>query len=289
MLSRQTCAFALLAAALAAGPALAGQVTIKKPGTTGILVWGPPNGETPVLTVSNTSPSNKLGQVKLESGQNTLSIKTKGNTACKGITKETLLKREGYFYARGTLGVGTETAAWQTQVHESNNIDMISNEVSKTIQVPLAALKAAPQPFDPGALVMLKAHQSGDKLNYLRSDQSFTVQLPVRFEAVCKPYLRYKVKKQTVIEAGDSGGSIAYLFIPVRIDYQGDPDLIAFSPSVVQSPGQPGGAKPGFQAQPAESAPLGIAPAQPKAAVKPQRLGKDKAPARRQSGAAPRN
>lgn len=285
MLSRHACSLVLLAAALAAGPALAGQVTIKKPGTTGILVSGPSNADTPVLTVSNTSPSNKLGQVKLAASQSTLSIKMKGNTACKGVTKETLLKREGYFLARGTLGVGTEAAVWQTQVHESGNINLVSKEVSKTIQVPLAVLKAAPQPFDPGALVMIKANQSGNKLNYLRHNQSFTVQLPVRHEAVCKPYIRYKVKKQTVIEAGDSGGSIAYVLIPVRINYQGDPDLTAFSP-LTKAPGQPqpGGLKPAFQAQPAAPSSLGLAPARPTA--KPQRQGADKAPTRR---AAPRS
>ena len=207
-------------------------------------------GNLPVVTVRNVAVNKQLAKINLQPQSNTFQMKLKGEVECGGVYKNTVFQKKGYMFSEGRLGVGTiQNAYWEVAAGSSSNINKSTHAVTKTVNVPIAAFNGTAYALDVENYIMDKADQhaqnGGNKVDYLRKDHNYNVQVPIRFTADCPNYTRYKVNKQTVIESGDDFIT-ATRMATVRIAYKGDPNLqgnaiVAFQNSQAQQGGYDAG------------------------------------------------
>ncbi|MFT6558480.1 hypothetical protein [Sneathiella sp.] len=200
-------------------------------------------GTVPTITVRNTSANKQLSALSLQTEKNSIQIKMKGEVECGGTYFENYRKREGYAFKEGRLGVGTEEDIyWDVQAGTSNNINKSSHAITKTLTVNLAHFNGTEHEINAAAYVLQKANQhagnGGNKINYLRQDHVYNVKVPIRFQADCRKFTRYKIKKETVIESG-ADNIVATRLINVKIAYKGDKNLTgSLSAQLIPSQGQ---------------------------------------------------
>ncbi|MFC1684469.1 hypothetical protein ACFL0R_03230 [Pseudomonadota bacterium] len=202
--------------------------------------------DTPEVTVRNVANSNQMKDLQLSVQENQISVGVSGAVDCKGTVSESISKREGYYLSGGAFGVGRNALEMKEDLPSSSDINHISDMDAHTFIVPIGLLDNPELDVDPVEIVMAAANAAPSKIAYLRQDHTIDVNLPVRFEATCAAYTRYKIAKETVVE-GNQPKSYAIKEGKLRIHYQGDPDLQQISLKLGQAMGGNGQIQAGPQ------------------------------------------
>ena len=189
---------------------------------------------TPEIVVKNTAANHQLNSVDLGIQGSTIAVSVGGAVECLGTTSENAFKRHGAFLSEGAFGIGRTSLVMQKTLPDSNNINHVSDMDAKVFQLPKTLLANPAIDLDPVALVQAAADQAPDRLQYLRQDHVIMASLPIRWESTCSPYTRYKVKKETIIEAY-ADESFMTKDVPVKIVYKGDPQLTNLNAQVAKS------------------------------------------------------
>lgn len=196
----------------------------------------------PEIIVKNTAGNHQLSNLNLAIQGSTIAVSVGGAVECLGTTSENAFQRRGAYLSDGAFGIGRSALVMQKDLPNSGDINHVSDMDAKTFQLPKASLASPHIGLDPVALVLAEADKAPDRLKYLRQDHVIMAKLPIRWESTCRPYTRYKVRKETVIEAYDD---TSYLTkdVPVKIVYKGDPQLTNLNPLIAKSPAMQGGFK----------------------------------------------
>jgi hypothetical protein len=202
--------------------------------------------DTPEVTVRNVANTNQMKDLQLSVQENNISVGVSGAVDCKGTVSENISKREGYYLSGGAFGVGRNALEMKKDLPDSSDINHVSDMDAHTFIVPVGMLDNPELDVDPVEIVMAAANAAPSKIAYLRQDHTIEVDLPVRFEATCAAYTRYKIQKETIVEANQPK-SYAVKEGKLRIKYQGDPDLMQVSLKLGQSMGGNGQIQAGPQ------------------------------------------
>lgn len=181
------------------------------------------SGGTPELTVRNVANSNQLADVQLAIQQANLSIGVSGHVDCTGTQIENFSMREGHFLSSGRFGVGRTSLIVSKALPNSSDINRISDMDAHTFNLSFAQLSGGQIGVNPTAVVMAAANAVPNKVAYLRQNHTINVNVPIRWEAECAPYLRNKITKNTIVESADT--SYHTKDVTLKIKYIGDPDL----------------------------------------------------------------
>ncbi len=186
-------------------------------------------GNQPVVIVRNMAVNKQLASINLQPQSNSLQMKLKGDVKCGGAYINNVIEKIGYTFMSARIGVGPEQEAyWDVPAGASNDLNKANHSVIKTLNVPIAEFNGTAHEIDVSEFVMQKAAQhaqnGGNKVDYLRKDHNYYVQVPIRFQADCRKYTRKKISKKTIIEAGETN-IVASKMINVRIAYKGDKNL----------------------------------------------------------------
>jgi hypothetical protein len=200
------------------------------------------SSQVPEIVVKNTAGNHLLSNLNLAVQDNTIAVPVGGAVDCLGTTFENAFQRRGAYLSKGAFGIGRTSLLMKKDLPSSNDLNHVSDMDAHTFQMPKNLLADPQIGLDPEALVLAEADKAPDRLQYLRQDHVIMATLPIRWESTCWSYTRYKVKKDTVQEA-DPNGSFMTKDVPVKIVYQGDPQLFAVNAKIANSPAMQGGFK----------------------------------------------
>lgn len=192
------------------------------------------NNQVPEIVVKNTAANHQLSSLNLTVQGSTIAVSIGGAVDCLGITYEDAFKRHGAFLSEGAFGIGRTGLLMKQDLPSSSDINHVSDMDAHTFQMPKNLLANPQIGLDPAALVLAAADKAPDRLKYLQQDHVIMATLPIRWESTCRPYTRYKVKKETLLEAGPTG-SFMTKDVPVKIVYKGDPQLTNLNAQIANS------------------------------------------------------
>ena len=207
-------------------------------GTNGIVLsHGFGNPGPPEVVVRNVAGNHLLQNLHLAIEGNTIAVNVVGTFGCSGIVFDNWQKREGYFLRSAAFGIGRTSLLLSKALPESSDINRNSSWSGNLFQMPVAMLGHPQVNVDPVAVVLAAAEQAPSKIDWLRQDHVLSVKIPLRGEAICDSYLRYKVVKNTIIESTDE---VSYLTkdVELKVVYKGDPQLYAVNVNAQLGQGQ---------------------------------------------------
>lgn len=184
------------------------------------------------LKLQNTDKTGRLSAVKIEMAQSKISAKGMLDVGCSKRVTQTNQKTEGQYLERVLLGFGTAVDSfWARTVFENEDWTVHRFKGEEAVDGDLSLFEGTEYGASPVDLFLARGHKFAKDdsrlLSFFRNAQRYTIDYPLRFEMICRDYVRNTVTQR--LERGAARSYVHVRSLPVPARYAGDKMLKAAS------------------------------------------------------------
>ncbi len=180
---------------------------------------------TSVLELKNSDKSGRLKAVSVELVQPKISVKADLNFGCPEPQQTTNQATQGQYLESVLFGFGTGADSfWAKAVFQNEKLDVRTFSGTETVNADISVFDSTlygVRPVDQFLARANKFAEDRDKLvAFFKNTQKYAMEYPLRFEMICRDYMRNDVTKKVKLGEQKSYVHLRKLSVPVR--YVGD-------------------------------------------------------------------